>query len=99
MKNRISAWIVAVATALTVAALNPTAAEADTSDVLIYSAAGAGVAIVIVLLATYFTRDEDQLFLAEVPPSDEQALASERRSIHAGTDCVRPNGTMALLCW
>jgi len=88
-----------VATALTVAALNPTAAEADTSDVLIYSAAGAGVAIVIVLLATYFTRDEDQLFLAEVPPSDEQALASERRSIHAGTDCVRPNGTMALLCW
>ncbi len=99
MKRRISAGIVALATVFAVASFQPAPAQADTDEILIYSAAGAGVAIVIVLLATYFTRDEDQLFLAEVPPSEEQALASERRSIHAGTDCVRPDGTMALLCW
>lgn len=97
MKRWTTVAILAVLTTLAVAVVEPAPARADTTeDILIWSAVGVGAAIVIVLVATYFTRDEDAMFLTE-PPRDPR-LDQESR-VHFGTECVKPDGTAALLCW
>ena len=96
MKRWMTGAIVAVIVCLAVSALDPAPARADTEDILIWSAVGTGAAIVIVLVATYFTRDEDTLFLAE-PPRDPRLRDDAR--VHFGPDCMNPDGTAALVCW
>ncbi len=97
MKRWTRVATLAILAALAVAIAKPSPANAiDTGEVILWSAVGAGAAIVIVLIATYFTRDEDSFFLVE-PPQDTQLQAKSR--LHFGPQCVNPDGTAALLCW
>lgn len=97
MISRMKVAIVAVIAALMVAVAAPNPASAiDAGEIAIYSAIGVGAAIVIVLVATYFTRDEESFFLVEPPQYDQ--LERESR-VKFGTECIQPDGTAALLCW
>ncbi len=89
--------VLAVVTTVAATFVQPAPARADTtSDILIWTGVGTGVAIVIVLIAVYFTRDEDALFLTE-PPRDPRQL--EESGVQFGTACKNPDGSAALLCW
>lgn len=96
MKKWMMGAIVAAIMSLAVSVLDPAPARADTEDILIWSAVGTGVAIVIVLVATYFTRDDDTLFLTEAPR--DPRLQDEAR-VQFGPQCMKPDGTAALVCW
>jgi hypothetical protein len=98
MKKKIVLFVVALATAMSFSFAKPEPARADAADIAIYSGIAAGVAIVIVLVATYFSRDEDELFLTEAP-RDPLAEQAEGRTVKVGLDCQRPDGTMSLVCW
>lgn len=97
MSRRFRVAILAVMAALVLAVLEPAPAQAiDGGQIAIWSAVGVGAAIVIVLVATYMTRDEDSFFLVE-PPRDPR-LDGESR-VHFATDCRQADGTAALVCW
>ncbi len=96
MKRWMTVATMAVAMTFAVAVAKPSTARADTEDILIYSSAAAAGAIVLVLVATYMTRDEGQIFLNDMQPE----LSEENDSrIHFGEQCKRPDGTLSLLCW
>jgi hypothetical protein len=97
MKRWMTVAILVVVTTLALTVVKPAPALADTTeDIIIWTAVGTGAAIVLVLIAVYFTRDEDAMFLTE-PPRDPRQNQESR--IHFGPECVKPDGTPALLCW
>jgi hypothetical protein len=97
MNRRLRVAILVVCAALAVALSQPSPARAiDGGEIAIWSGVAAGAAIVIVLIATYFTRDEDSFFLVD-PPRDPQEPAGS--GVHFGPQCVNPDGTAAILCW
>ncbi len=97
MKRWMTVVIVAIATTFAVTVSNPIPAKAiDTGQILIYTSAGVGAAVVLVLVATYMTRDEGQIFLTDPPPDPTEQDDSR---IHFGMECRNPDGTISLLCW
>jgi len=101
MKRKMPVWVLAVAMIVSIGALSPRPAQAlsTTEQILIYTAVGAGAAIVLVLVATYLTRDENTLFLTQPPRFDLERDAPRRRHFQVGTACRGPDGTVALVCW
>ncbi len=99
MRKWMRAVLMAVVALFAIAATNPHPADAlDTDEILLWSAVGTGAAILVVLVATYFTRDESQLFLHE-PVDDAGADLRDERRLHVGLECRKPDGTAAILCW
>jgi len=97
MNRRMRVAILAVCAALALALSQPPPARAiDGGQIALWSGVAAGAAIVIVLVATYFTRDEESFFLVE-PPRDPREM--ERTGVKFGPECLNPDGTAALLCW
>ena len=97
MKKWLKVLLIATLGMFAVSLTTPQPAQAlDTGEIILWSAVGTGAAILIVLVATYFTRDESQLFLTE--PLDQEQGADGRR-VHVGLQCKNPDGTAALLCW
>lgn len=91
-----------LATVVSLSLLTPRRAQAiNTTEIIIYSAVGVGAAIAIVLIATYFTRDDNTLFLTETPDYqlDRRFVDKAKPRLQFVTDCKRPDGTVSLVCW
>ncbi len=97
MKRWMTVAVLSVAMTFAIAVVKPSSADAATSsDLLIWGAVGAGGLIVLVLVATYMTRDESRIFLTEQNPD---LLENDDSKIHFGAECKNPDGTISLLCW
>ncbi len=97
MKKWMMGAVVSVAMIFAVTVANPSPAKAVSgNDLLIWGGVGAGGLIVLVLVATYMTRDESRIFLTEQDPG---LLEPDDSKIHFGAECKNPDGTISLLCW
>jgi hypothetical protein len=96
MKRWMTVAVTVIALLFALEVASPSTARASTQDILIYSGIAAGAAVVIVLIATYMTRDEGTIFLTEPQP---QLDHPDDESVHFGTECRKPDGTISLLCW
>jgi hypothetical protein len=102
MKRKLTVWVLVVAMVLSLGVFAPRRAQASTTtDIIIYSAIGVGAAIAIVLIATYFTRDDNTLFLTQPPLNspERRFLDTPKPRVQFGAACKRADGSISLVCW
>jgi len=102
MKRKITVLTLVVAMVFSLGVFTPRRAQASTTtDIIIYSSIGIGAAIAIVLIATYFTRDDNTLFLTQppAPQLDRRFLDKPKPRFQFGPACKRPDGSISLVCW
>lgn len=102
MKQKITVLALVLVTFFSFSFAQPRRAEAvNTTEIIIYSAIGVGAAIAIVLVATYFTRDDNTLFLTQPPAYDldRHLLEKPKSRLHFVRDCRQRDGTFSLVCW
>ncbi len=102
MKRKMMTMALVLAMLLSLGFFTPRRAQAiNTTEIIIYSAVGVGAAIAIVLVATYFTRDDNTLFLTQPPEYqlDRRFVDQAKPRVQFVTDCRRPDGTVSLVCW
>jgi len=102
MKRKLTVWALVVAMVVSFGVFTPRRAQAiGTTEIIIYSAIGVGAAIAIVLIATYFTRDDNTLFLTQAPEYEPERrfLDKPKPRVQFGAACKRADGSISLVCW
>ena len=91
-------FVLVLLTVLTVAVVAPPPARADTQTDVIIAVSAFGVAMLVLVAATYHIYgDEPHMMLPG--PDPLQKKRDPRQRVEWGWQCRQPNGQLALACW